>query len=62
MGCMGRRLRTVNGNFVHQLQSRQFFDLAEQFCERRIESCRTSGYRAEWQFLLADSVRSMHGR
>ena len=40
--------------FVYQLQSRQFFDLAEQFCVRQSESSRTPDERAAWQMILAD--------
>lgn len=40
--------------FVQQLQSRQFFDLAEQFCQRQSENCRTADDRAAWQSMLAD--------
>ncbi|MBC7965988.1 MAG: hypothetical protein H7Z17_08695, partial [Fuerstia sp.] len=40
--------------FVQQLQSRQFFDLAEQFCVRQSESGRTPDERAGWQMMLAD--------
>jgi hypothetical protein len=44
---------------VLQLQSRQFYDLAEQFCIRKSESCRTQDDRALWQMLLAD-CREQH--
>ncbi|MDA1229557.1 MAG: hypothetical protein O2856_02160 [Planctomycetota bacterium] len=40
--------------FVQQLQSRQFFDLAEQFCQRQSDNCRTVDDRAAWQSMLAD--------
>ena len=42
-------------DFVKQLQSKQFYDLAEQFCERQLENCRTADDRAAWQLMLADS-------
>jgi len=45
--------------FVQQLQSRQFFDLAEQFCVRQSESSRTPDARAAWQIMLAD-CRAQH--
>ncbi len=45
--------------FVQQLQARQFFDLAEQFCVRQSESGRTPDERAAWQMLLAD-CREQH--
>lgn len=40
--------------FVRELQARQFYDLAEQYCIRGSEICRTSDGRAIWQMLLAD--------
>ena len=40
--------------FVQQLQSLQFFDLAEQFLVRQLESGRTADERAAWQIMLAD--------
>ena len=45
--------------FVQQLQTRQFFDLAEQFCVRQSESGRTPDERAAWQIMLAD-CREQH--
>ena len=45
--------------FVQQLQSRQFFDLAEQFCVRQSESSRIPDERAAWQMMLAD-CREQH--
>ena len=45
--------------FVQRLQSRQFFDLAEQFCVRQSENGRTPDERAAWQLLLAD-CREQH--
>ena len=46
-------------DFVKQLQAKQFYDLAEQFCERQSENCRTADDRAAWQLMLADS-REQH--
>ena len=46
-------------DFVKQLQTKQFYDLAEQFCERQSENCRTADDRAAWQLMLADS-REQH--
>lgn len=46
-------------DFVRQLQARQFYDLAEQFCARQSENCRTADDRAAWQLMLADS-REQH--
>lgn len=40
--------------FVQQLQTRQFFDLAEQFCVRQSDAGRTADERAAWQVMLAD--------
>ena len=45
--------------YVQQLQSRQFFDLAEQFCVRQSENGRTPDERAAWQLMLAD-CREQH--
>ena len=45
--------------FVQQLQTRQFFDLAEQFCVRQSENGRTPDERAAWQMILAD-CRAQH--
>ena|GEM_PF-824314 len=45
--------------FVRQLQERQFFDLAEQFCVRRSEACRTPDDRAAWQLMLVNT-REQH--
>lgn len=60
-------LRQANGNvlrdegpadgeleFVLELQARQFYDLAEQYCIRGSEICRTPDGRAVWQMMLAD--------
>lgn len=41
--------------FVQQLLTRQFFDLAEQFCVRQSEHSSTPDERAAWQIMLADS-------
>jgi len=46
-------------DFVKQLQAKQFYDLAEQFCDRQSQNCRTSDDRAAWQLMLADS-REQH--
>ncbi len=46
-------------DFVKQLQAKQFYDLAEQFCERQSGNCRTADDRAAWQLMLADS-REQH--
>ena len=46
-------------DFVRQLQAKQFYDLAEQFCERQSKNCRTADDRAAWQLMLADS-REQH--
>ncbi|MEJ7593858.1 MAG: hypothetical protein WKF77_20155 [Planctomycetaceae bacterium] len=59
--AVGRADEIADGEreFVQQLQSRQFFDLAEQFCGRQSENCRTADERAAWQMLLAD-CRQQH--
>ena len=44
---------------VQQLQTRQFFDLAEQFCVRQSENGRIPDERAQWQMILAD-CRAQH--
>ena len=46
--------------FVRQLRAKQFFDLAEQFCLRQSETCRTPDERATWQLMLAE-CREQHG-
>ena len=46
-------------DFVRQLKARQFYDLAEQFCERQFRNCRTADDRAVWQMMLAD-CREQH--
>ena len=46
-------------NFVKQLQAKQFYDLAERFCDRQSSNCRTADDRAAWQLMLADS-REQH--
>lgn len=46
-------------DFLKQLLVKQFYDLAEQFCERQSKNCRTADDRAPWQLMLADS-REQH--
>ncbi len=52
--------------FVVQLQSRQLYNLAEQFCVRQSESCQTSDERAVWQMMLvgcrAEHAWNLQGR
>ena len=59
--AVARADKIPNGEreFVQQLQSRQFFDLAEQFCVRQSENCRTPDERAAWQLMLTD-CREQH--
>ncbi len=40
--------------FVQQLTARGLFDLAEQYCERRISLLTEADQRAEWELRLAD--------